>query len=225
MNTEKYLDNMIDISVTLSKDTIIYPGDPTPEYGLFLSLDNNDIANVGYIKTGIHHGTHVDVPYHFKNELKRFDEMPMEHWIGKVLVVDATSADKCVQDTDLEGIPLENYKRILLKTKNSLDYYKRPEFSPDFIYLDKSACELFVKKGIKTVGLDYITVDPHGSSDFPAHKTLLYNDVCIIECINLENVDPGEYFLMCLPLKLKGTDGAPARVMLLKKMDQIVMDT
>lgn len=110
---------------------------------------------------------------------------------------------------------MEKYQRILLKTKNSYDYYKRKEFSTDFIYLDKSACELMVTSGVKTVGLDYITVAPHGSADFPAHKTLLYNGVCIIECINLEHVEPGEYYLMCLPLKLTGTDGAPARAVLL----------
>lgn len=209
--------NIIDISVSLSKDTIIYPGDPQPEYGLIFSLKNKDIANVGYLKTGIHHGTHVDVPYHFKDDERKFNEIPMEHWIGKVLVVDATSVERCIKDTDIMDVPLKKYQRILFKTKNSTVYYKKPEFIPDFIYLDKSACELLVSSGVKTVGLDYITVDPHGSEDFPAHRTLLYNGVCIIECINLEHVQPGEYFLMCLTLKLTDTDGAPARVMLLKK--------
>ena len=106
---------------------------------------------------------------------------------------------------------------MLFRSRNSLDHYKRSEFSPDFIYLDKSACNLLVDAGVKTVGLDYITVDPYGSEGFPAHKTLLSNGVCIIECINLEHVDPGEYFLMCLPLKLTGTDGAPARAVLIKQ--------
>lgn len=212
------MDNgIIDISVSTSKDTIIYPGDPKPEYGLFCSLQNGGIANVGYIKQGIHHGTHVDAPIHFKDGASTFDQMPMDHWIGKVLVVDATSAEGCVKASDLMDVPLENHKRILLKTKNSLDYYKRKEFAKDFIFLDKSACELIVKAGVKTVGLDYITIDPYGSLDFPAHKTLLYNNVCVIECINLENVEPGEYYLMCLPLKLVGTDGAPARAVLLNK--------
>jgi len=211
------LDGIIDISVELSGDTVIYPGDPRPEYGLIFSLKAGGIANVGYLKTGIHHGTHVDVPYHFKDGDRTFDRMSMEHWVGKVLVVDATSAEKCVKDTDLKDVPLKEYQRILLKTVNSLDYYKRKEFTGDFIYLDKSACELMVESGIKTVGLDYITVDPHGSEGFPAHKTLLHNGVCIIECINLEHVKPGEYYLMCLPLKLVGTDGAPARAVLLRK--------
>lgn len=214
MITEK---GIIDISVSTSPDTIIYPGDPTPEYGLLLSLKKGEIANVGYIKQGIHHGTHVDVPVHFIDGAKTFDQMPMNHWMGKVLVIDLTLVDKCIKALDLENIPLENYQRILFKTKNSMEYYKRKEFAEDFIFIDKSACDLIVKSGIKTVGLDYITIDPFGSKEFPAHKTLLSNEVCIIECINLENVDPGEYYLMCLPLKLVGTDGAPARAILMDK--------
>jgi arylformamidase len=211
------LDYMIDISVTLSENTLIYPGDPKSEYGLIFSLDDGGVANVGYINSGIHHATHVDAPYHFDNNGKKFDEMPMEHWVGAALVVDLTKSEKCVKAEDLAGIPLEKYERILIKTKNSTDFYKRPEFYKEFIYLDKSACELFVEKGVKTVGLDYITVDPFGSKNFYAHKTLLNNDVCIIECINLENVEAGDYDLLCLPLKLAGTDGAPARVFLLKR--------
>lgn len=211
------LDEIIDISVELSKDTIIYPGDPKLEYGLMFSLKKGEIANVGYIKSGIHHGTHVDVPYHFRDEGRKLDQIPIEHWIGKTLVVDVTSADKCVKDTDLVNVPLKEYPRILLKTQNSLDYYQRSEFTEEFIYLDKSACELMAASGVMTVGLDYITVDPYGSKDFPAHHTLLDNGVCIIECIRLQNVEPGEYYLMCLPLKLQGTDGSPARAVLLKK--------
>jgi len=180
-------------------------------------LKNGDIANVGYLKTGTHHGTHVDVPYHFKDGERKFNEMPMEHWIGKVLVADVTSAEKCVSAADLKHVPLREYKRILLKTRNSLYYYKQPGFCEDFIYLDKSACELIVEAGVLTVGLDYITIDPYGTKDFPAHKTLLHNGVCVIECINLEQVEAGEYFLMCLPLKLTGTDGAPARAVLLEE--------
>ena len=214
---QENMDKIIDISVTLSRDTVIYPGDPTPEYELFESLKCGGIANVGGMKHGLHHGTHVDVPFHFKDEEKTIEQMPLSQWVGPVLVVDATSEDVCVSAKTLDGIDLGKHKRILFKTKNSVDYYKRPEFYEKFIYLDKSVCELLVKNKIKTVGLDYITVDPFGSKEFPAHTTLLWSGVCIIECINLENVAAGEYYLMCLPLKLRGTDGANARAVLLKQ--------
>lgn len=213
---EDQMDKIIDISVTLSKETVIYPGDPTPEYMLFCSLSDGGIANVGGMKHGLHHGTHVDVPYHFKDGERTFEQIPLIHWVGPALVVDAIREDECISAKTLEGIDLDKHKRILFKTKNSLDYYKRPEFYEKFIYLGKSACELMAKHNVLTVGLDYITVDPYGSADFPAHQTLLWNGVCIIECINLESVEAGEYYLMCLPLKLKGTDGANARAVLLK---------
>jgi arylformamidase len=215
MERETGVPGIIDISVELSEDTVIYPGDPKPEYGLFFSLADGGIANVGYLKHGIHHATHVDVPYHFDSADITFEQVPLDRWVGRVLVIDLTRVDTCIRESDLAGIPLEKYERILLKTKNSLEYYKLKEFYPEFIYLDKSACEAFVRAGVKTVGLDYITVDPYGSEDFPAHNTLLNNGVCIIECINLEQVEPGEYELMLLPLKLRGTDGSPARAVLL----------
>ena len=211
------MDKIIDISMTLSKDTVIYPGDPVPEYELFESLNNGGIANVGGIKHGLHHGTHVDVPYHFKDGEKTIEQIPLSQWVGPVLVVDATSEDVCVSEKTLKGFDLSKHKRILFKTKNSIDYYKRPKFYEKFIYLDKSVCELLVKHKVATVGLDYITVDPFGSKEFPAHTTLLWNKVCIIECINLEDVEAGEYYLMCLPLKLIGTDGANARAVLIEK--------
>lgn len=211
------MESFIDISISLSSDTLIYPGDPKPEIGLLFSLKNGDIANVGYLKNGIHHGTHVDVPYHFKDDGMKFHEIPMDYWVGKVYVADLTCVEKCIKDVDLKDIPLGEYKRILFKTRNSAEYMKKAEFSEDFVYLDKSACELIAGSGVKTVGLDYITIDPHGSESFPAHKTLLYNGVCIIESINLDEVEQGEYYLVCLPLKLIGTDGAPARAILLKK--------
>lgn len=210
------MDYIIDISVTLSKDTVIYPGDPTPEYMLFCSLKDGGIANVGGMMHGLHHGTHVDVPYHFRDGERTFEQMPLTHWIGPVLVVDATQEEECVSARTLEGIDLEKHKRILFKTKNSIDYYKRSQFYEKFIYLDRSACELMVKHGVLTVGLDYITVDPYGSEKFPAHTTLLWNGVCIIECISLDGVEAGEYYLMCLPLKLCGTDGANARAILIR---------
>jgi arylformamidase len=210
-------DKFIDISIPLAADTIIYPGDPKPEYSLFNELAKGDIANVGQMKHGLHHGTHIDVPFHFLGEQgKKFDGFPLTQWIGPVLVIDAVGEKECVNPETLRGINLETYDKVLFKTRNSTEYYKKGIFYQNFIYLNKEACEILVQKGVKTVGLDYITVDPYGTPDFPAHHILLGNEVCIIESINLDGVDAGEYYLMCLPLRLTKTDGANARVILLK---------
>jgi arylformamidase len=208
--------NILDISVALSNQTIVYPDDPILEYSLISSCANGDAANVGFLKLCIHSGTHVDVPYHFSDDGRTLEQMPLDHWVGPALVVDVTAADRCIVASDLDGVPLQDFARILLKTKNSGNYGQNKQSNDDFIFLDESACDRMVAAGVKTVGLDYITVDPLGSVDFPAHQSLLGQGVCIIEHINLKDVDPGVYYLMCLPLRLIGTDGAPARVMLLK---------
>ena len=140
------LENIIDISVELSGDTVIYPGDPKPQYELFESLKNGGIANVGGMKHGLHHGTHVDVPYHFKNGAKTIEQVSLEHWVGSVLVVDATAENRCITADTLKDVPLGKYKRILFKTKNSTDYYRRPEFYEKFIYLDEKCMQAIGKE-------------------------------------------------------------------------------
>lgn len=207
---------IIDISIELSDKTIIYPEDPIPQIYFRLKLANGDIANVGQMNTGIHHGTHVDVPIHFKEGAKSLLEIPLSFWFGKAYVIDLTSIDKCITKKDIEKKPaVLKYDKILFKTKNSLKYLKEDKFNENFIYIDGSAAKYLVDTGVKTVGLDYITVDPFGSPDFPAHNTFLRNEVVIIEGINLEKVNEGEYTLICLPIKIKGADGSPARAILI----------
>lgn len=206
----------IDISIPLWENTIIYPGDPKPEYSFIGTLDNGDVANIGQMKHGLHHGTHVDVPFHFYNDGKNFSEIPLDRFVGKALVVDATQEETCISGETLKNVPLKDYRIILLKTKNSMEYYDYGKFYEGFIYLDKSACTALVEAGVETIGLDYITVDPYGCVEMPAHHTLLSNNMTIIESINLKEVEPGEYQLYCLPLKLVGTDGANARAILVK---------
>ncbi len=209
-------EKMIDISMDLSSETIIYPGDPRPEIGYMFRLKDGDIANVGKMTTGLHHGTHVDVPVHFFDGGQTLDRFPLKTWVGEALVVDLTQLEKCITAKDLKEIKgLEKQRKVLFKTRNSTEYYKKGKFIENFIYLDGGAARHLVDIGVKTVGIDYITIDPYGSADFPAHRTLLGNGVVIIESINLEKVEPGLYNLVCLPIKIKGSDGAPARAILL----------
>lgn len=209
--------DLIDISVTWCPgETVIYPGDPEPEYGMIWALDQGGIANVGYMRTGIHYATHVDVPWHFSNNGKKMHEIGMDHWVGPVTVLDCTFEPARISADTLRRFDLGGVERVLFKTMNSMDYYRRAGFCEEFIYLDKSACEYLVRETpVRTVGIDYITVDPYLCEGFPAHHTLLGNGVLIIECIDLHSVEPGAYQLLCFPLKLKNTDGAPARVFLM----------
>jgi arylformamidase len=130
-------------------------------------------------------------------------------------VIDASGEETCVSAKTLEGVSLRGYTRVLFKTRNSYNYGLGAAYLHRFIYLEKNACDILVENGVKTVGFDYITIDPIDTEDYPAHRTLLGNGTCVIEGIDLSRAEAGEYFLVCLPLKLLGTDGANARAVLI----------
>ena len=208
------IDRIIDISIDYSSKTIVYPGDPRPKLYWKVKIADGEPSNTGFVEAGLHHGTHVDVPIHFDTDRDSLEKVSLDRWIGKCLVIDCTHLSQCVARSDLEKVEnLDSYQRVLLKTQNSLVYLKEAEFNNNFIYIAKDAAEYLVEKGMTTVGLDYITIDRYASS-LDAHKTLLLNDVVIIESINLEHVDPGEYLLLCAPIKIPHMDGAPARALL-----------
>ena len=207
-------DRIIDISIDLSPKTIVYPGDPQPELYWKFKIAEGCPSNVGFVHAGLHHGTHVDVPSHFYPERDTLEKVALDHWIGKCVVIDLTHLSECIKKADLEKIEeLPCYQRVLFKTKNSFVYLKERTFNSSFVYISKGAAQYLVDKGMKTVGLDYITVDEY-ESNLDAHRTLLSNNVTIIECIDLEGVSAGEYMLFCVPVRIPGMDAAPARALL-----------
>jgi len=208
---------MIDISIDLSKDTIVYPGDPVPKIWLRIKMANGDIANVGQMNVGTHHGTHLDVPFHFGEGKETVETIPLEYFFGDALVIDLTKVNKCITAADLSKVKnISKFKKVLFKTQNSLKFLKQKKFAKNFIYISGDAAEFLVNKGIKTVALDYITIDPYGSEAFPAHHTLLRAKIVVVEGVNLEKVSPGKYTFACFPVKIKNADGAPCRAVLMK---------
>lgn len=141
------------------------------------------------------------------------DTLSLYDLVGEALVVQV-NADKIFAEA-LQDIDFKKYKRILFKTKNSA-LLKSETFNPEYVALDYSAAELLVKNGIWVVGIDYLSIEAFDTEEHPVHKVLTDNDVIIIETLDLSNVEPGEYFMVALPMKLKGCDGAPARVVLIK---------
>ena len=206
----------IDISVPTSSTTTVFPGDPPSEvHWPHWSREKGDPANVGFFHGGLHHGTHVDAPWHFIPGAKRLDEVPLDRWLGACWVVDCTKEPQCVSAQTLEqaGIPPEA-KRLLFKTRNSqCDYWQEP-WNPDFIYIDRSAAQWCVSQGVLTVGHDYLTVDSPAETEFPTHTTLLGNDIVLIENLMLRNVDAGWHELLAAPIKLPGADAAWCRALL-----------
>jgi arylformamidase len=206
----------LDISVPTSPRTTVYPGDPSPQ---FLwpgwTHEKGNPANVGFYSGGLHHGTHVDAPWHFIPGARRLDELPLDYWVGPCWVVDLMGEPVCVSGAALDkaGIPAGT-PRLLFKTRNGLSDYWHEPWKPEFIYIHASAAQWCVQRGIRTVGLDYLTIDPPTEPAFPAHTEFLSHEIVIIENLRLRDVAPGPYELIAAPINLQGVDGGWCRALL-----------
>lgn len=204
------MDKIIDISLDINGDTVVMPENPE-----FNKEELASIGEEGYrlykICMSNHTGTHIDAPAHFIKGGALIDQLPLNDLIGKALVVEIRDQDKVSLD-EIKESDISGHTRILLKTRNS-ELLNENKLSKDFVYLDKKAAGYLVEKGIRLVGLDYFSIDRIEDQEKPAHVELAGNDVIIIEGINLLHVEPGEYQLTALPIKIN-TDGAPARVIL-----------
>jgi arylformamidase len=204
-----------DITVPLSIDVPVYEGDPAVEISGAKSIAKGDAANVSKLCCGIHTATHVDAPNHFIDGTRRVDQLDLEKLVGKCLVMEIAKSIDSIGEEHVRD--LKNVERILFKTKNSdfwSDYSRG--FRKDFTYIEPEAARILVEKGVKLVGIDYLSVEKFGSEDFATHITLLKKEVVILEGLDLREVPAGEYEIICLPLKIIGGtgDGAPARTVL-----------
>lgn len=201
-----------DLTVPLSSQLPTFPGDPPFRAEPHCRIEDGGPCNVTRLTLGSHAGTHVDAPYHFVPTGARVDELPLEILTGKARVVSLTGRD-AVDRADLEALDLRADLRLLVRTRNS-GQLRQGEHRADFVHLTAEAASYLVQVGIKLVGWDGLSIEKAGSADFPAHHALLGAGVIVVEGLDLSQVEPGEYELLCLPLKLAGADGAPARVIL-----------
>ena len=204
---------VIDISVANGPTQHVYPGDPPPRIEQAKAIRAGDVCNVSLLTMGSHTGTHVDAPYHFIDGGARLCEVALERMVGEALVVDLRGR-AAVDAAALESAALRTGDILLCRTDNSWRWEKA-EFQRDFVYLTLDAAGLLVERGIRAVGIDYLSIEQFGSSDFPVHHRLLGAGVFVIEGLDLRAVEPGRYTLVCLPLKFPDLDGAPARAVLL----------
>lgn len=201
-----------DVTVPLSAAVPVFPGDPRFHLEFTHRIADGQPYNVARITMGAHSGTHVDAPYHFLADGGTVDQLNLEILMGKCRVIEMGARDR-IERADLEAQDLRSDLRVLLKTRMSGQLRVR-EFQQDFVYLTPDAARYLVQAGIKLIGIDYLSVEKFGSEDFAAHHALLGAGVVIIEGLDLSAVEPGEYELTCLPLRLVGADGSPARVVL-----------
>ena len=204
-----------DVSVPIVSGMPVWPSDPplklTPHS--HISRDKTHTVHVTTIEMGSHTGTHIDAPYHFVEGGRRLEEIPLDELVGPATVIQITGVPSITRD-HLKSLHWAGVQRVLFKTDNS-EHWKDGSFYEKFVYLEPEAAEFLVQKGIRLVGIDYLSIDPYKSVQHPTHFVLLPRNVIIIEGLNLSQVAPGQYQLVALPLNLQSGDGAPARVILI----------
>ena len=209
---------IFDISLTITPDMPVWPGDFKVELHRVKKIEEGAGDNLSQMRLGAHTGTHVDAPYHFIAEGKKIDELPMEFLVGDVQVVEVGEAVHLITADVLKNVKIDpRIKRILFKTSNSKIWVKKDNtFHKDYVAISEDAAILLAELGMIFVGLDYLSVGPFENSK-PTHDVLLGAGMALLEGANLSEVPAGIYHLVCLPMKLGATEGAPARAILIKE--------
>jgi len=214
---------IIDISLPLTNDTIVYPGNVP------LTIENHakmpeDASHLSKVTMGTHTGTHLDAPLHCIIGGKLLEDMPLGHFIGECIVVDASHREPgeavLIEDiaSALEALNMSEAdlqgSRILFKTSNSDIGFET--FKDNYVYVDGDLAEYLAEQEVALVGIDYISIKQRGSSDHRPHDAFLERNIPILEGIDMKEVEEGVYDLVCLPLKLMGVEGGPVRAILVK---------
>lgn len=187
-----------------------WPDNPPVRVMRLLDMQRGDDCTLTAISMGVHSGTHMDAPMHFLPTGRGIDAMPLAATIGLARVIEIKDR-KLITPEELRPHRIRRGERILFKTRNSPRCWDTDRFLKDFVYLSEAAAHWLVARRIRTVGIDYLSVAGFESDTSAIHTTLLRAGIWIIEGMNLSNVRPGSYDLLCLPLKIAHSDGAPAR--------------
>lgn len=211
------MSSIIDISLPIGPDLVVWPGNPAPRVRPTARLARGGTSNVSEICLGSHTGTHVDPPFHTLDDGATADQLPLDALVGAVEVLDLTGVADSIGPAHLEGaLPARAVDRVLFKTRNSMRWHAAlPAFSPDYVSLSLEGARWIVERGIRLVGTDFLSIEAHGAPGHPTHGALLRAGIVIVEGLDLSSVSAGGYTLVCLPLKIVGADGAPARAVLL----------
>ncbi|HYQ13743.1 MAG TPA: cyclase family protein [Solirubrobacterales bacterium] len=206
-------DEWIDVSVPVHAGMVHWPGDPEVKLERVQSIAKGDEANLTRIDMSAHTGTHMDAPLHFFEDDPGMEAFPLEIGMGRARVIGIEGKEP-IDRGPLEDLDIESGERILFRTVNSERAWWERDFDPDFVYVSYEAAELLGEIGVALVGVDYLSVGGPGNEGGDVHRALLGAGAWVVEGLDLSAVEPGDYELICLPIKLVGSDGAPARVLL-----------
>jgi arylformamidase len=202
----------IDVSVPIRPGIPTFTGDPTFSIELAIAMAAGAVCNVSRLDMGAHTGTHLDAPSHFIAGGPGSEAISLDDCVGPAWIVDATGLTETIGVADLDRLDIPaGATRVIFKTPNS-ELWRLPTFSSGFIGLDGDAAQVLADRGMRLVGIDYLSIAPFGVP-VPTHRALLGAGVVILEGLDLRAVDPGPIDLLCLPLRLVGSDGVPARAL------------
>jgi arylformamidase len=206
-----------DISLSISANLPTWPGDPGLKLEQYESIDKGALYNATHMSSSVHLGTHVDAPRHCLKHGSTVEHLPLEILTGPCYVAQLPDGIDAITSEVLDRTEINSeMKRVLFGTRNS-HYWARgeSEFQTDFVAITEDGADWLVQRGVQLVGVDYLSVAPYEES-IPTHTVLLKAGVVIVEGLNLSNIMRGFYDLYCLPLKIVGSDGAPARAVLVQ---------
>jgi arylformamidase len=201
-----------DISLNLSPDTVRWVVAPPLQVIERRRMARGDEVNASAVTMSVHSGTHVDAPFHFLPDGAPIDALPLETFMGPALVHAVEDAGRHITAAHVDAIDLAGATRVLFKTRNS-GLLRKAAYDPHFVAFSVEAARALVHRGVTLVGLDYLSV-AHADEQVPVHRAFLDRGVILLEGIDLADVQPGRYELICFPLRLRGSDGAPCRAVL-----------
>ena len=207
---------LIDVSLPIGPDLLTWPGDPAIEVVPRSQMAKGDPANVSEVRMGTHTGTHVDPPVHFVPGAVGIDQVPLEILMGRCVVADARGLHGPLGPKELESLDIpEGTERLLLRSENSELWRHLPvPFPSDYVCLSPQGAKWVVERGIRLVGVDFLSVEQRAAPGHPTHVELLSNGVVVVEGLDLGLVEPGPSSLAVLPLRIVDGDGGPARAIL-----------
>ena len=208
---------IIDVSLPIGKQLLTWPGDPGIEVDPRKRMAKGDSSNVSLLSLGTHTGTHVDPPVHFIEGREGIDRVSLDVLVGEAVVADLRDADAIgPEDLDRLNLP-EGTERLLCRTRNSDLWADLPtEFPDEYVAVTPDGARWMVERGVRLVGVDFLSVELAGAEGHPVHHMLLENGTIIVEGLDLSNAEPGRYTFACLPLRITGGDGGPARAALIE---------
>jgi arylformamidase len=206
---------IFDISVPIRTGGLVYPGNPEIDVELQQAVAKGASANVSTIRFGSHTGTHADASRHFFDDGQPVDRIPLERLIGPALLVSFDDSVMSIGVNELQPRAIKGHKRVLFRTRNSA-FLSQKEFVKNYTFLAPDGAQYLVDNGVELVGVDYLSIEQFHSGHHRTHRTLLERGVVIVEGLDLSAPPPGEYQFICLPLRIEGCDGAPARAVLIR---------